>query len=197
MLTGDRQVEVARPRHLLGLVVGVSVGEVDALFLVHLEHADPLHVRVAALVVLVDTGVDTLTAANAARDVQGVAELDVLHRALHADLHVFTELRRQLRFEAREDLGDVRLGELGQMLAEEGCVRGIDARARRGSRATRHDTQEVSAGEPLLRATHLVTFGGVGAANGAIGLNLGTCESWQCTHKRYSFSPFQLPVRRP
>src|SRR5690606_25364984 len=76
VLAGDRKVEVPRPRDGLGLVVGVRVREIDALLLVHLEHADPVHLGLAALVVLVDARVDAAPTADAARDVERVSELD-------------------------------------------------------------------------------------------------------------------------
>ena len=66
-------VEVALLGHLVGLVVRVGVREVDALLLLHREHADPVHLRVARLVVLLDARVDAAPAADAARDVERVA----------------------------------------------------------------------------------------------------------------------------
>ena len=57
LLARHRHVEVALLGHLGGLVVGVGVREVDALLLLHREHADPVDLRVARLVVLLDAGV--------------------------------------------------------------------------------------------------------------------------------------------
>ncbi len=43
------------------------------------QHADPVDLRIAGLVVLVDAGVDAAPAADAAREVEAVAELDPVH----------------------------------------------------------------------------------------------------------------------
>jgi len=48
------------------VVIGVGVSEVDALFLLHREDANPVDLRVARLVVLGDAGIDAAAAADAA-----------------------------------------------------------------------------------------------------------------------------------
>ena len=52
-------------RDLGGLVVGIGMREVHAEFLVHLEHLDPVHLRIARLVVLGGACVDAAAAADA------------------------------------------------------------------------------------------------------------------------------------
>ena len=72
----DRHVEMAFLGNLGGIVVGVGVREVDALLLFHREHADPVELRVARLIVLLDAGVDAAPAADAAGDVERIGEFD-------------------------------------------------------------------------------------------------------------------------
>jgi len=70
--------------HFLRVVVGVRVADVDPLVLVQLEHADPLDLRVAGRVVLLDAGLGAAPAADAAGEVQGIAEHGALDGGLGA-----------------------------------------------------------------------------------------------------------------
>src|ERR1039458_4054132 len=86
LLAADGDVEVAFFGDLGRIVVGVGVGEVDALFLLHGEDADPVDLRVARLVVFGDAAVDAAAAADAAGDIEREGEMDTGHRALLLDL---------------------------------------------------------------------------------------------------------------
>jgi len=85
---------VAVLRHLRGSVVRVRFGEVDAFSLLHLEDADPLHLRVPRLVVLLHARVDAPPAADAARDVEGIGELDPRQRLRIGHRHGLAVLLR-------------------------------------------------------------------------------------------------------
>jgi hypothetical protein len=114
LLAGHGHVEGLLLRYQLRLVVGVRFGQVDAGLLLHPQHPDPVDLRVAGLVVLVDTGVDAAPAADAARDVETVAELHPIHgrRVAHRDLTPVAlrvlplELGQDLRLALRAQLDE-------------------------------------------------------------------------------------------
>src|SRR3974390_1860961 len=80
LLTAHRDVEMAFFRNLRGMVISVCMREVHALVLLHGEHANPLDLRVARLVVLRHAGIDAAPTADAARDIQGISEVHPLCR---------------------------------------------------------------------------------------------------------------------
>jgi hypothetical protein len=85
--------------------------EVDALFLVHLEDADPLDLGIAGLVVLLHAGVDAPPAPDAPAEIQGVSEDHPRDGRLVADIDIAAELLLVLLLEPGDDLLDILLGE--------------------------------------------------------------------------------------
>jgi hypothetical protein len=74
---GDRQVELALVGHQLVVVEGVPLLGIDVpnrVLALELEDTDPVDLGIARLVVLFDTGVDAAAAADAAGEVEAVAE---------------------------------------------------------------------------------------------------------------------------
>src|SRR5262249_24987303 len=86
-------VEVALARHRLGAVIEVGVVGVAAVLLVHRHHAAPLDLGSARLVVLLHARIHAATAADAAREVEAVAERHALLRRLAAHGDLALELR--------------------------------------------------------------------------------------------------------
>src|ERR1017187_1981822 len=66
LLAAHGDIEVALLGDLGGIVVGVGMREIHALFLFHLEDADPVDLRVARLVVLRHAAIHATAAADAA-----------------------------------------------------------------------------------------------------------------------------------
>ena len=114
LLAGDRHVEMALLRDLGRVVVGVGVAEVDALLLLHLQHADPVQLRVARLVVLLDAGVDAAPAADAAGQVERVGEEHAGQRRRVGHLHRHAALRGVLALHLVERLAQALLRHLAQ-----------------------------------------------------------------------------------
>ncbi len=143
LLAGDGEVEVALARHLVGLVVGVGVLEIDAVALAHLEHADVVHLGIARQVVLVDAGVDAPAAADAASDVERVGEHDAVDRRLDADSELDAIGRLVFALEAPLQPLDVRGRELAEVALKELLARLRAARGEQRARARgAHELQE-------------------------------------------------------
>src|SRR6266545_60221 len=120
LLALHREVELPGPRHRVRVVVQLGVGEIDAVLLLHLEHADPVDLRLLArLVVLLHAGVDAAAAADAARDVEPVAELDAGAGPLGGDLRLPAEPLLVPLLHLREHLREVVLRQLLEVTAQE------------------------------------------------------------------------------
>jgi hypothetical protein len=91
----------------------------DALPL-ELENPDPVDLRIAGLVVLLDASVDAATAADAAGDVEAIAEQHVVDGSGRGHGELLAVLRLVLPLQPLRDRFDLVVGHPPELLLEEG-----------------------------------------------------------------------------
>ena len=120
LLALHRHVELALLGHRLRVVVGVGVLTSTPFVLVHLQHPDPLDLRIAGLVVLLDAGVDAAAAADAAG--RGPGRSRTARPGMAGSLPMWISLPYfclGLLLQAGDDLLELVLGELPEVVLEE------------------------------------------------------------------------------
>jgi hypothetical protein len=104
------------------VVVGVALLEVEAArhaVALELQHADPMDLGIARLVVLLHAGVDATPTSDAAPDVEAVAEEDPVDGSGGADRHLLAVLGGVALLETTQQIVDLLLRELAEVLLEE------------------------------------------------------------------------------
>ncbi len=183
LLAGHRDVEVAFLGNLGGMVVGVGVREIHALFLLHREDADPVDLRIARLVVLVHAGIDAAAAADAARDIQRIGEMHARDGAGIGDVDVLAVLALCTCAPSRRCAPcSWSLGASYRRLGPQ-AVR-IHARRQRRRRFRREEACVLTIGVSPGAHFDGSRLGGRGAGLGASAWKRGWCGLWQWAHSR-------------
>jgi hypothetical protein len=123
LLAGDGQIELVLGGHLVVVVEGVPLVEIDrpdGVLPLILEDADPVDLRVPRLVVLLDARVHAAPAADAARDVESVPEHDPVIRGLRAHPERLPVSLGVLALEAGDDAIEILRREVPEVRLEEG-----------------------------------------------------------------------------